>query len=345
MTAANAVCPDWEQLLLWGFSVFPLLPRDKKAAVPWATYQKERAAGKLVKQWADDRRGLNAAVVTGAVSGVIVLDTDSTDAEAEVQRRGVPRTPTVKTAKGRHRYFKHPGFAVRNFAGRIAGVDLRGDGGYVVAAGSIHSSGFVYAWEVTPDEADFASVPDWLLDLIRAPTPTVAARGWAKRRRRVGPWVFFAKTGRMNCTVGKQPYVPTTGPRWATWKTCGCSPASPTTNLLMTFDADGTGRVTPLYEELLAAAKNFGAQVLVIDTAADVFGGNENIRNQVRQFIAALTRIAMEIDGAVILCAHPSIDGMSKGHGFAGSTAWNNSVRSRLYLTRPAEDEAGAVDP
>lgn len=116
-------------------------------------------------------------------------------------------------------------------------------------------------------------------------------------------------------------------------------------NLLMTFDADGAGRVTPLYEELRAAAKSFGAQVLVIDTAADVFGGNENIRNQVRQFIAALTRIAMEIDGAVILCAHPSIDGMSKGHGFAGSTAWNNSVRSRLYLTRPTEDEAGAVDP
>jgi RecA-family ATPase len=53
----------------------------------------------------------------------------------------------------------------------------------------------------------------------------------------------------------------------------------------------------------------------------------------------------MEIDGAVLLCAHPSIDGMSRGHGFAGSTAWNNSVRSRLYLTRPAEDEAGAVDP
>jgi hypothetical protein len=175
MTTANAVRPDWETLYLWGFSVFPLLPRDKKAAVPWAAYQKERAAGKLVKQWADDRRGLNAAVVTGAVSGVIVLDTDSADAEAEVQRRGVPRTPTVKTAKGRHRYFKHPGFAVRNFAGRIAGVDLRGDGGYVVAAGSIHPSGFVYAWEITPDDADFAPVPDWLLDLIRAPTPTVEA--------------------------------------------------------------------------------------------------------------------------------------------------------------------------
>lgn len=175
MTAPNAVRPDWEALCLWGFSVFPLLPREKKAAAPWAAYQKERAAGKLVKQWADDRRSLNAAVVTGAVSGVIVLDTDSAEAEAEVQRRGVPRTPTVKTAKGRHRYFKHPGFAVRNFAGRLAGVDLRGDGGYVAAAGSIHPSGFVYAWEITPDDADFAPAPDWLLDLIRTPTPPVEA--------------------------------------------------------------------------------------------------------------------------------------------------------------------------
>ena len=46
----------------------------------------------------------------------------------------------------------------------------------------------------------------------------------------------------------------------------------------------------------------------------------------------------MDCNGAVILCAHPSLAGRNSGTGDAGSTAWNNAVRSRLYLTRPKDD-------
>lgn len=115
-------------------------------------------------------------------------------------------------------------------------------------------------------------------------------------------------------------------------------------NLLMTFTADGRGVPTPFFSQILNAAKDFGARLVVIDTAADAFAGNENIRPQVRQFIALLTRLAREIGGAVILLAHPSQTGKATGEGAGGSTAWNNSVRSRLYLKRPGQADGKGQD-
>lgn len=115
-------------------------------------------------------------------------------------------------------------------------------------------------------------------------------------------------------------------------------------NLLMTFTADGRGVATPFFSQILNAAKDFGARLVVIDTAADAFAGNENIRPQVRQFIALLTRLAREIGGAVILLAHPSQTGKATGEGAGGSTAWNNSVRSRLYFKRPGQPDAKGQD-
>ena len=108
-------------------------------------------------------------------------------------------------------------------------------------------------------------------------------------------------------------------------------------NNILAAPSGKEGVVYPLrlYDALLAKCRGFGAQLLIIDTVADAFGGNENYRSQVRTFIGLLRRIARDIDGAVVLTAHPSQAGLSTGHGFSGSTAWNNSVRSQLYLTRP----------
>lgn len=110
-------------------------------------------------------------------------------------------------------------------------------------------------------------------------------------------------------------------------------------NLLMTFDPDGRGRTTALYDELIAEAQKFGAGLVVIDNLAMAFAGNENIRPQATQFIGALHRMAQAIQGCVVLIAHPSLDGLRNGSGFSGSTAWNAAVRSRLYLTRPPIDD------
>ncbi|GAA4250635.1 AAA family ATPase [Azospirillum formosense] len=110
-------------------------------------------------------------------------------------------------------------------------------------------------------------------------------------------------------------------------------------NLLMTFEGD-RGQLTPFWDQIADAAGAFNARLVVLDTAADMFGGNENARPQVRQFVQqACTRLARTIDGAVLLCAHPSVAGMASGRGDGGNTAWNNSVRARWYLTRPEAAE------
>jgi RecA-family ATPase len=110
-------------------------------------------------------------------------------------------------------------------------------------------------------------------------------------------------------------------------------------NILMDFESAPDDQLTDLYHAIMVKAKEFGAQLIIIDTAADTFGGNENARIQVRLFISKLTRLALEINGAVLLCAHPSASGMATGRGDGGNTAWNNSVRSRLYLEHPKEDD------
>jgi RecA-family ATPase len=112
-------------------------------------------------------------------------------------------------------------------------------------------------------------------------------------------------------------------------------------NLLMTFARNGAGELTPFYAQVLEAALDLKARLVIIDTASDTFGGDENNRSQVRQFVSrALGSIALKIGGAVILCAHPSRTGLASGEGDGGSTGWSNAFRSRLFLHAPAQ-EAG----
>jgi RecA-family ATPase len=99
---------------------------------------------------------------------------------------------------------------------------------------------------------------------------------------------------------------------------------------------------TALYEELARRAEVERPRLIVLDTLADLYPGNENERTKVRQFITILRRLAIRADCAVVLLGHPSLTGLSTGSGTSGSTAWNNSVRSRLYLERIEE---GGYEP
>lgn len=97
----------------------------------------------------------------------------------------------------------------------------------------------------------------------------------------------------------------------------------------------GTMQPTSLFEELRLLVAETEAKLLVLDAAADVYGGNEIDRSQVRSFIRVLRSLAIGHDCAVLLLAHPSVDGMKTGRGYSGSTHWSNSVRSRFYFTTP----------
>jgi RecA-family ATPase len=78
----------------------------------------------------------------------------------------------------------------------------------------------------------------------------------------------------------------------------------------------------------------------IIDSLADVYGANENDRALVRAFNRKLGALAVAVAGSLIVLAHPSLAGLSSGSGLSGSTAWNNSVRSRLYLALPSSEDA-----
>jgi RecA-family ATPase len=103
------------------------------------------------------------------------------------------------------------------------------------------------------------------------------------------------------------------------------------------FQADryeAVGSVTNFFHRLRATILDYGAQIIVLDSLYNFYGGNENDRLQPNQFVNALAEIAQEVSGAVILVAHPSRTGIATGSGDAGSTSWHNAVRSRLYLHR-----------
>lgn len=91
---------------------------------------------------------------------------------------------------------------------------------------------------------------------------------------------------------------------------------------------------TPLYDRLEGLLGQRSPILLILDNQADVYAGNENSRSPVKQFVGLLRHLAMKHDCAILLLGHPSLSGRSSGSGESGSTAWNNSVRSRLYLKR-----------
>ncbi len=154
-----------------GWSVLPLRHGDKRPLILWETLQQSRADAATLAHWFDRWPDANIGIVTGEISNLIVLDVDpkhgGDDSLSELEHRfGVlPETVEARTGGGgRHLYFTHPGTAVPNRAGLAQGIDLRGDGGYVVAPPSLHPSGQLYAWAPgrSPDEAALAALPRWL---------------------------------------------------------------------------------------------------------------------------------------------------------------------------------------
>jgi RecA-family ATPase len=124
------------------------------------------------------------------------------------------------------------------------------------------------------------------------------------------------------------------------WPLAECDPA------LVTATKDDTVLPTPRWRELEAFIGQVSPVAIVLDSRADVFGGNEISRSQARGFIGMLRALAVRHRVSVIILAHPSLSGMSSGSGSSGSTHWRNSVRAALYLTKPDEGEDGAyVDP
>lgn len=95
---------------------------------------------------------------------------------------------------------------------------------------------------------------------------------------------------------------------------------------------------TGLFREVQARIERDRPVLVIVDTLADVYPADENNRALVRQFVQMLRKPAIEYNCAIVVLAHPSLSGMSSGRNTSGSTAWNNSVRSRISFIRDDED-------
>ena len=175
----SSVFDEAARLVVRQVNVIPI--DNKRPLGPWKRWQTERQydlPNGEDDQYLLDTFGSNVhslAAITGAISGIVVLDTDSTAAwNAPVELCGdrIPTTVVANTARGRHVWFKHPGFPVRNqiHLGDVP-LDVRGDGGYVVVPPSLHRSGMHYSWLCSPlDLWPPAPIPELLLELLR-PVP------------------------------------------------------------------------------------------------------------------------------------------------------------------------------
>jgi putative DNA primase/helicase len=133
-----------------------------------------------IRGWWQRWPNANVGIVTGRKSGLLVLDIDprhgGEDSLKELEkRRGAALPSTVESltgGRGRHLIFQHPDEPIHcaaNLVG-LSGIDLRADGGYIVAPPSIHVSGNRYSWPPSshPAEVALAPVPAELLKLIQS---------------------------------------------------------------------------------------------------------------------------------------------------------------------------------
>ena len=144
-------------------------------------------AARQIEAWFRKWPDANVGICTGATSGVIGIDIDFRHggdrslADLERQHGELPETTECLTGGGgRHLYFKHPGGTIRNRANVRPGIDVRGDGGYLLGPPSSHISGGVYQWRSghSPDDSGvkLASAPTWLLNVIKNDSERPAER-------------------------------------------------------------------------------------------------------------------------------------------------------------------------
>jgi hypothetical protein len=162
----------------YGVPVFPCRP--DKAPLTAHGFKDATRDPEQVRGWSMQNPGCMWGMPTGEESGFLVLDVDRKNGvdgnealAALVAKHGpLPETAEALTPSGgRHLYFAQPtGIKTKSSAGSLgAGLDVRGDGGYVVIPPSV-TNGRAYAWEASSDPAEvaFAAAPAWLIALCRA---------------------------------------------------------------------------------------------------------------------------------------------------------------------------------
>jgi len=157
-------------LIKKGYPVIPIKPNDKKPYVSWAEFQTRLPTEDEVRNWWSKWPDANVAIITGKMSGLIVVDVDTEEGNENINEF-LPdslATPMSRTPNGGwHYYFEYfPGLV--NKARVIEGTDIRTDGGYIIVPPSINGNGNGYIWAEGLKISDLhpATMPDMLKSIL-----------------------------------------------------------------------------------------------------------------------------------------------------------------------------------
>ena len=168
MQANNLLNAALKYATEYGWAVFPVSQKTKKPLTPLGCKDAKKAAGPI-KAWWKKWPDANIGVATGSSSNLIVIDLDIDEEKGldgvhemtiwENDNGDLPETARAITGRGgSHIYYRYDGSDLKNRTGIIDGVDVRGEGGYVIAPPSIHPNGTSYEWEYDPDEVSISEV-------------------------------------------------------------------------------------------------------------------------------------------------------------------------------------------
>lgn len=160
-----------------GLAVFPLACRDKVPAVVGGC-KVATTKRTTIERWWDKNPQYNIGIATGnKSSGLVVIDLDvdknkgidGYDVLRDWQNKHgkLPETWQSITGRGGYHYFYKDAIVHSNRVGLYEGVDIRGEGGYIVAPPSVHPNGNIYEWEQGPEEYEIAQVDNIVNDFLK----------------------------------------------------------------------------------------------------------------------------------------------------------------------------------
>lgn len=139
---------DWAKFYVFEkrFSVIPIPHKKKSPVISWKEFQERLPTEDELKKWFGGKT-LNIGIVTGELSNLTVVDLDGPIAIEFAKRHNFLPTPIVQSGKGFHAYYSYyPGSRNWQQMENLSQLDLRSQGGQVVAPPSIHPSGRQYEW-------------------------------------------------------------------------------------------------------------------------------------------------------------------------------------------------------
>lgn len=158
------------------WAVFPVSQKTKKPLTPHGCKDAKKDTG-AIRAWWKRYPDASIGIATGSASNLLVIDEDVDEDKGlngvhemqiwETDNGTLPETVRAITGRGgAHLYFHYTGKDLGNRAGVIDGVDVRGEGGYIIAPPSIHPNGTQYEWECDPEETKLSDIDDTVKKLL-----------------------------------------------------------------------------------------------------------------------------------------------------------------------------------